>query len=78
MLKHLLKVFPYVIIMTFANVIITMVISFNLMSYMIFSGYDKYLSFGLSIVMATIVYCYLSFNYKIRNYINDTRREINE
>lgn len=76
-IAKLLAVFPAIALMVLANVFICFSVAGVVLMQLLSSGFERYLSLGVAILVAIGVHAYIAFNHKIREYIN-SRGVINE
>jgi len=69
-----LAVIPVIIMMTLVNVLIALVLSSEVLFYLINAGVSKGVSLGVAILVAIAVTAYIRFQPNIRRYI-DTRSQ---
>jgi hypothetical protein len=69
-LSGLLAALPVIIMMTFMNVFITFAVSGVVMIELAAAGHSR-IALGAAILTAVIVYTWIVFNHKLRNYIKN-------
>lgn len=68
-LSKLFLMLPFLIVVTLIDTLICCFCAQSLLFSLIKSGIDKHVALGLSLLMAVILYSYLRFNHKIRDYL---------